>query len=490
MKWSKYIFGLLFIGFSMIQLKAQNIAISNPIKLPSKLSDYEVLGKNDNGIYVRYFNGNTTELELFNDQLRSVIKREVNVKERNSTIESIFLQEDRAVVFYTQQLEGSLYLKAKFLNNYIDASNSVYYLDSMTNIRNAGYYSYYFKQSANLKFFTFFTIFEDKSGFSVKYQILNRDLEYVADGVFEIKQKDIVLKSFKINNNGVVYAVMAHQIKGSDANDYNYDQLYSFVYDPTTQQGLEQHNEISERLRFKNIITEIDNQTNRAYTASCYKSLDNNEDLGLFILSTAPTSDHTLQHRYPYTKEAMSQLLSYDAKDWRDQAMIIRPKQLLPQSDGGCLVISEGQYQYTKVIRSTPYTYLYSMYGDMYTKAYDQNHYFDISAFSIDGNGKINWTAFMPKKQITEGDGGIYSSYVLLESNNVLKFLFNEDVYSNGNFVEYNLNPRGETKSLSLLNTQKDGLVLIPQKGLQISPTEVVIPSEQKRILQLVLFKY
>lgn len=481
---------ILLLSFSFIQVKAQEIVISNPVKLSSKQTDFEIIGNNKNGLYVQYNNSSNSELELFNNQLRSVIKREINVKDRNAKIESIFLQEDRAVVFYTQQIEARLYLKARTLNNYLEPSNTEYYLDSIVNIKNAGYYSYYIKQSANLKYFSFFSIFEDKEGFSVKYQILDSDLQFVADGIFEIKQRDMVLKSFKINDNGVVYAVMAHQVRGSDPNDYVYDQLYSFVYDPKTQQGLEQHNEISERLRFQNIITEIDNFTNRAYAASSYKSIDNPDNIGLFVLSTEPNSNHTLQHRYPYTKEAMSQLHSYDAKDWKDQAMIIRPKQLITQSDGGCVIISEGQYQYTKVIRSTPYTYPYSMYGDMYTKVYDQNHYFDISAISIDGNGQMNWNALMPKMQMTEGDGGMYSSYVMLEANNVLKFLFNEDIYSNGNFVEYNLNPAGETKSLSLLNTQKDGLVLIPQKGLQISPTELVIPSEQKRILQLVLFKY
>lgn len=491
MKLSKYIFGILIVCCSIIQLKAQNVVISNPIKIHSKVIDFELLGKNQNGIYVYYYDQSRSEIELFNDQLRPVIKREIDVKDKNTTIESIFLQDDKAIVFYTHQVDNSLYLKARSLNNYLESSNFVNYLDSIPNVKNAGYYSYYVKQSPNQQFFTFFSIFEDKSGFLVRYQILDKDLHYVTDGVFEIKQKDMVLKSFKINDNGVVYAVMAHQIRGSDANDYIYDQLYSFIYNPTIQEGLEQHNEKTEGLRFKNIITEIDNNSNRAFAAANYKSVENSEDIGLYILSTEPASNHTLQHRYPYTKVSMEQLHSYDAKDWKDQAMIIRPKYILTQSDGGCMVISEGQYQYTKVVRSAPVSYPYSMYNsDMYTRAYDQNHYFDISATSIDGKGRVNWNALMPKMQITEGDGGVYSSFVMFESNNVLKFLFNEDIYSNGNFVEYNLNPAGETKSISLLNTQKDDLVLIPQKGLQISPTEVIIPSEQKRIFQLVLFKY
>jgi len=78
----------------------------------------------------------------------------------------------------------------------------------------------------------------------------------------------------------------------------------------------------------------------------------------------------------------------------------------------------------------------------------------------------------------------------MYEANNVLKFLFNEDIYNNGNFIEYNINPLGNQKRISLFNSDKENLTLIPQKGKQISGNMVLIPSEQKRNLQFVLFKY
>ncbi len=467
----------------------QEMKISAPVKLPSKLSEYEILGKNYNGIFVHYYSSNKSEIEFFNHQLRSVMRKELNLKDRDTRLESVLLRDKGGVVFYSQNLNGIQYLKARWLSEYLETSTQSITLDSISKNRNIGFEPFYIKQSNNRQYYVYFSIFNERDKLSVKYQILDAELQPVDNGVFENLQRDVVLKSFKISDQGVVYAVVARQIKGSDPNEYIYDEIYSFVYDPQTKNGIQQTSR-SEGFRYKNIVTEIDNITGKAYSVANYRNSNNTDDIGIVMMNSESNSTDNFQYRFPFTKEAMATMHSYEAKDWRDQAMIIRPKRVIPQSDGGCLVISEGQYQYTRVVRTNPYNYYSYMYGNLSTRVYDQNHYFDITTVSIDNKGKVNWSVVMPKMQITEGDGGLYSSFVMFESNNLLKFLFNEDIYSNGNFVEYNLNPAGVTQRNSVLNSEKDALVLIPQKGLQISETEIIIPSEQKRNLQLVLFKY
>jgi len=481
---------LLIIGVVLgTQLKAQELYKSQPVKLSNKVGDYEILGKNDNGIYVHYFSGSGHEIEFFNEGLRSIFKKELNLKDKNARLESVYLKKRGAVAFYSHNTGGKQYLKARNLNDYLETSPQAYILDSIGKTSTYGFEPFYVKQSDDLSKFVTFSIFDEKGAFSVHYKIYNDSLNLLDHGIFSVEGKDMVLKSFKVNNNGVVYAVMAHIAKGTDVNDYAYDELHTFTYNPATGKLVRQ--ELGkDNYRYKNVITQISNITDRGYTAACYKSKNNNEDLGMLLLSSDNDSEKTLNHRYPFTKEAMASMHSYDARDWMEQAMIIRPKKLLPQSDGGCVIISEGQYQYTRIVRTPPTAGMYYMYNPTYTRTYDQNHYFDISALSVSGDGHINWMTVMPKMQMTEGDGGLYSSFMLFESNNLLKFLFNEDIYSTGNFVEYNLNPLGATKRLSLFNSDKDALTLIPQKGYQISANEIIIPSEQKRNLQLVLFKY
>jgi hypothetical protein len=102
----------------------------------------------------------------------------------------------------------------------------------------------------------------------------------------------------------------------------------------------------------------------------------------------------------------------------------------------------------------------------------------------------VDWQVNMPKSQVSENDDGYYSSFAFFEANNVLKFLYNEDFYNIGNFVEYNVNPNGLAKRQSIMNIEKQNLVIVPQKAKQLDGHTIVFPSEQKRNLQFVIFQY
>ncbi|MCC6516244.1 MAG: hypothetical protein IT275_07785, partial [Chitinophagales bacterium] len=120
----------------------------------------------------------------------------------------------------------------------------------------------------------------------------------------------------------------------------------------------------------------------------------------------------------------------------------------------------------------------------------DQNFFYNISLFSINTDGTLDWQTDMPKAQVSENDDGYYSSFAFFEANNALKFLYNEDFYTIGNFVEYSINANGLSKRNSVMNSEKQDLVMVPLKAKQLDANSIVIPSEQKRNLQFVLFQY
>lgn len=480
------------IFFATIQFaKAQELTLSPAIKVSPKLNDFEILGKNSNGIFVKYFGANKNEIEVFSNNLRPMIRREIDLKDRNTRIESIFLREQGGVVFYSRNEQTTQYLEAKRFSGNLQLSHESIVLDSIVKKKSSGFEPYYVKQSPDRKYFATFSIYESQNNFSVRYSIFDSMLEFVDGGIFENAQENIVLKSFKISDQGVVYAVMARLSKKKEMQDYSADEIYTYLYDSQSKKGVQQVSD-SSPYAFKNFVTEIDAKTGRAFVAVNYINTQNKEDLGLLVMSSDSHQRDEKTYKHSFTKEAMMGLHSFSVKNWVDQALIIRPRKIIPQSGGGCLVISESQYRTTRVVRDMPSMHAYPyMYGNSYsTRVFDQNNYFDISTVSIDYDGQVNWTAVMPKKQITEGDGGLYSSFLLFQSNTLLKFLFNEDIYSSGNFVEYNLNPAGFSKRVSVLNSEQGQFAPIPQRGMQISPNELLIPSEQKKNLKFILIKY
>lgn len=488
MAYRLFLVSILLLHFGLVS--AQRIQKSTPAKLSKNQKDYEILGKNAQGIFVHYFGNFEHELELFNNNLRSVLKRPLQLKEKNSRLEEIVLLPSGMLAFYSQVEGSKQYLKVKTINSNLDAASTGMVIDSITKYSFEGFDPFYIKQSTDLSKIASFTIFDEKGNFSVKFKVYNDSLTLLSQGEFNIEQRDMVLKSFKINNNGLILAVVAHLGRGSDPLEYSYDELYTFTYNPETQEVNRKDIPADAGYRFKQIVTEVSNEGSGTYMAACYRSKTDMEEIGLLIVGSKSEDDSSYVTQLPFTKEQMAQTQTrtYEFRDWKEQASTIRPKRIMPRSDGGCILITEGEYRYTRVIRTPPTNIYY--YGETFARMYDQNHYFDIMGFSISPTGELDWNSIMPKVQITEGDGGLYSSFMLFESNNLLKFLFNEDIYNNGNFIEYNLNPAGVSKRLSIFNSDKEGISVIPQKGKQISGHQIVLPSEQKRTLQLVLFNF
>lgn len=484
MKWHtpiSLLFGLLWTGI----VSGQELVKSFPTKLSNKYYDYDIVGKNDQGIIIHHFNSNEHMLELLSENLRTLSKKELNLRDKNTRLEELIPSGKGLFAFYSHLEGNKQYLKARYVNEYLEASYTPIVLDSLYKTAFDGFDPFYVKYSFDRKYITTFSILDEKGIFAVRYKIFNDSLKLIKSGNFQLDGRDMVLKRLKINHEAKILAVIAHTARIPESLEYEYDELYVFSQELNADSAVK--NVIKEEgIYFKQIISEFSPNNSNAYISASYKTkVDKKDVIGILAAKVEPQMK---LNKIPFTEQQITQLHNYEFRDWIEKASIIKPKKIIPRSDGGMIVIMEGQYQYTRVIRTSPTNMYY--YGDSYMRMYDQNHYFDILCYSISPDGSLNWQSVSPKVQVTEGDGGLYSSYMMFEANNVLKFLFNEDVYNNGNFIEYNVNPLGNQKRISLFNTDKQNMSLIPQKGKQISGNMVLIPSEQKRNLQFVLFKY
>ena len=67
---------LLFTCYSF----SQTITKSISEKVPSRFSDYDILGKNNLGVVVHYFGNNESELVTYDDKLRVVNRRVIECR--------------------------------------------------------------------------------------------------------------------------------------------------------------------------------------------------------------------------------------------------------------------------------------------------------------------------------------------------------------------------------------------------------------------------
>jgi len=481
-----------FFLFSTSYSYSQTITKSYPDKVAGRFSDYEIVGKNDLGIIVHFFGNNESELVTYDNQLRIANRKELPFKGRGINLEGFLLQKDKILTFYTTNSETHQYFKLKVIDNKLTIPNETILLDSMplANIGNSR--AFYVKASPDKSKILLFNIVKSKASFFVRFTILSDSLKILKKNIFTLTEvSNVSLKSIKVSNQGNVVAAIGHET-GYDNQDYNFDKYTIFSYNPST-------NTISEQLLvsqddiFKNIITEVANQNDLVYITACYKSTKDKKSIGLFNQTIdLKTNTVLLSSKMPFDEDILQRSQNNEFKTWQDKASLVRPKRIIPRSDGGAIVITEGEYKYTRVERlpMTNYGYYNATPATTSARYIEQNHYYDIGVYSVNKDGTLDWQSSLPKVQVSENDEGYYSSFAFFEANNVLKFLFNEDFYNIGNFVEYNINPNGLTKRQSVMNSEKQDLVLVPLKAKQLDGKTIIIPSEQKRNLQLVLFQY
>ena len=119
------------------------------------------------------------------------------------------------------------------------------------------------------------------------------------------------------------------------------------------------------------------------------------------------------------------------------------------------------------------------------------DYYFDqIFVASIHPTGKKHWTNIFQKKQYSFDDGGIYSSYFTFVGKKGVRLLFNDEIRSQSTISEFNINGKGDYKRRAIINTIGTDIKLRVRDALQISATDIVVPSQYRNKLKMVRFSF
>ncbi len=119
------------------------------------------------------------------------------------------------------------------------------------------------------------------------------------------------------------------------------------------------------------------------------------------------------------------------------------------------------------------------------------DHFFDdFFVIATNPDGSPHWKTVLHKKQYSQDDGAVFSSFFALKTPDRLHFLFNDEIRFENTCSEYLLDPAGHFDRNGLLNTADQQLRLRFRDGLQISANEALVPSEFRGKLRLALFRF
>ena len=157
-------------------------------------------------------------------------------------------------------------------------------------------------------------------------------------------------------------------------------------------------------------------------------------------------------------------------------------KHMIVKKDGGFVLISE---DFVVTSRATApgwggyyYSYYYSPFMNQTVREYN---YDDLFVISYDGSGNKDWHAFVRKSQYSQEDGGIFSSFGLINTGGSLGFLFN-DFNSQASRIQLaTVDGVGKVDMRSLAAGTPSDPDWLPRSGKQISLREVVVPCLRRR---------
>lgn len=96
------------------------------------------------------------------------------------------------------------------------------------------------------------------------------------------------------------------------------------------------------------------------------------------------------------------------------------------------------------------------------------------------------WEKVFHKRQYSQDDQGLFSSFFIFHTNSVLRIIFNDAISSEGTVSEYILKPGGEFIRKSILNTSYKNLNLRFKDAMELDAQSLLVPSENNGKLNLV----
>lgn len=206
---------------------------------------------------------------------------------------------------------------------------------------------------------------------------------------------------------------------------------------------------------------------------------------GYFYLNIDPSRpDVRTFENQPFDEPFTVTILGKDAERYKgipDMAL----RETVLRKDGGLLLIGERK----RTSERSPISMNRNIYDASQRFAIDYYHD-EIFVLSVHPTGLQHWATVMHKKQYSQDDDGVYSSFFLFKTAANLRFLFNDEVKYENTVSEYVLKGNGRFVRNSLLSTENLKLRLRFRDAIQVNSGTLLIPSERRNRLKLVRLEY
>lgn len=478
---------LLFLVEIKVGFTQTDIDISAPSKLTSKASRFKIIGKNQDGYIVQLY-GSIDILQSFGNDLRLIATKTIDFKNQTGLLQHIEMNKSGVTAFYLSNEKKATALMAQPLSNrFVESGNGVF-IDSIFDRPDYASSNLRVTKSLNREYTLFYyPYFKGEKIDRIQFICLDNALNKIYTKTLPLNRPDneIETAKFTVDNDGNAYAVF---LKSKEKMTMAEQEIFT-VYKVSAEEEAIYETEIKiKKNLFGDYYFNADNSNHNIVLSGFYDD-DNprNEPaaFGFFfvLLNTDSGTLNTLKYN-DFEPHFMQELTS--RQNQAPKLFTFNINRVILRHDGGAALITES------LIKDSRETVFNSQFSPTFNSIQRINfyQYNDIVVFSLKPDGSQDWHAIMRKKQSSEEDNGIYSSFLISNERDKLRFLYIDEISTAASLREYVLNSNGKVSGKAILNQENEDLMLLPQAGKQVSPNEIVLPSYLRNQLRLVKITY
>jgi hypothetical protein len=274
--------------------------------------------------------------------------------------------------------------------------------------------------------------------------------------------EDVVLTNVECDNQNNIHVLIdfpkiASSKKKKDIRDFY---LYSYFHD---KQELIEYKMGDDTLIIEDIAITVNNVQNEVLVGGLYKSLLDKQHNGSFMIRLDITEKIIKLNSFEqidksFINKINSTMLSSELDGFDD----IYIRKLIARSDGGCIIVAEKFYE-------TRQTYTYYVNGYPQTSFKSVYNYDEIIFLNKKPDGTTENKNFIKKKQSSMQDGGYYSSFITMNTNDRIAFIYNSDVSTESDVMISSFAPDGQLDTRVLIKSLSFYISVMPSEFKQIS---------------------
>lgn len=481
-----FIFSLLFFSLAK-EVAAQEVVFSRPEKLSSKIEEFELIGKTNEGVLFMKWGEQIKEVEALDQStLKTLWKKQLNIQGKNfDVIDPVLNFLNEVVLIYTIRQNGTLFLYGQRYDAEMNPIEGAKLLDSSKKKLGSKNFQYELIYNTDRSKLAIIKKFNDLNSFDkVEVTVYNRLLKELSKNEVVFNEQEWY-KETVITMSGAVL-ILTGQIKRLVWSSES--RFESLIVHPISDEGKPLPKVLvgNEAYWINDFETAIDNVNDKLIIGGFYAIRDQRFSKGHFYASLNLENFKVESVQYePFSQEMIDKNAA--ALGWGNsfnnsvRSEYLNVTHVLAKSDGGAVIVGENSFSTERqsTVGSSRFNTPVGRISDQLVVGYSFN---DIFVVNVQKGGALDWSKILVKNQYSEEDGGFYSSFAMYNGRNDLRFIFNEEIKFNTNITNFTLGPRGETNVKGLFNSATYQVKLAPRYASQISRNEMIVPCYNQRM--------